>query len=564
MMTEQPNTTLEPQFTNPEWLKQAVFYEIYPQTFYDSNGDGIGDLPGIIEKLDYVKSTGANAIWLNPCFESPFGDAGYDISDFYKVAPRYGTNEDLARLFKAAHQRDLRVVLDLVAGHTSIRNPWFIESGKEKRNPYTDWYVWTGNVWERGLPNMPPVRGMAERNAGYIPNFFYFQPSLNYGFANPDPDYPWQQAVDAPGPRAVRQELKNIMKFWIDLGADGFRVDMAASLVKNDPGSRMNIQLWQEMRGWLETNYPEAVLMSEWSFPERAIQAGFHIDFFIHFGTTGYTSLFRKSSGHGMGANRYAFSFFNKSGHGNIQEFLDPFFHHYQATRQAGYICIPSGNHDIAPRLAKGRDLQDLEIAFTFLMTMPGVPKVYYGDEIGMRGVEGLPSKEGGYERTEVRTPMQWSHAANAGFSAGAPEALYLPVEPDLGRRTVADQDSDPHSLLNTIRKLIGLRRAHPALGNASGFTPLFAVGGQYPFVYLRSSGGAERGGAGSGGAESSERVVVALNPSDRPVEVTLDGLDGDNVQVKTLFGHDGGLSHDDGLWKVRLPGVTAGVYQIL
>ncbi|NLG98458.1 MAG: glycosylase [Chloroflexi bacterium] len=546
MTTNQPIT---PQFHNPKWLETAVFYEIYPQTFYDSNGDGIGDLPGIIEKLDYVRSTGANAIWLNPCFESPFGDAGYDVADFYKVAPRYGTNDDLRRLFEEAHKRGMYVVLDLVAGHTSIEHEWFKQSCKAERNQYTDWYVWTSSVWERGLAHMPPVRGMAERNAGYVPNFFYFQPALNYGFANPDPDYPWQQPVDAPGPQAVRQELKNIMKFWLDMGADGFRVDMAASLVKNDPGSRMNIKLWQEMRAWMEANYPEAILMSEWSYPERAIQAGFHIDFFIHFGTTGYTSLFRKNSGRGMGSNRYAFSFFDKAGLGNITEFTDDFLRHYNATKQAGYICIPSGNHDIVPRLGRDRTLPELVTAFVFLMTMPGVPKIYYGDELGMKGVQGLPSKEGGYERTEVRTPMQWSHAPNAGFSTAPADRLYLPVEGDLGDRTVADQEGDPNSLLNTVRRLVDLRRAHPALCNHSEFSLLYAEAGRYPLVYLLQGDG--------------EKIVVAVNPADRPVEVVLPGVDGGPDGIKTLFGPEDGLTREGGQLCVRLPGISAGVYQV-
>src|SRR5574338_672472 len=166
-------TTPNPsQFQTPAWLEKAVFYEIYPQTFFDSNDDGIGDIPGIIQKLDYVASTGADAIWLNPCFESPFGDAGYDVTDFYKVAPRYGTNDDLRELFDQARQRGIRVVLDLVAGHTSIDNAWFRESAKHERNPYSDWFVWTNSCWDPGdPPRMVPVRGFSERNAGYIPNF---------------------------------------------------------------------------------------------------------------------------------------------------------------------------------------------------------------------------------------------------------------------------------------------------------------------------------------------------------------------------------------------------------
>jgi maltose alpha-D-glucosyltransferase/alpha-amylase len=546
-------TSLSPQFHNPEWLEKAVFYEIYPQTFYDSNADGIGDIPGIIEKLDYVQALGATAIWLNPCFESPFGDAGYDVSDFRKVAPRYGTNEDLKQLFDEANKRGMRVVLDLVAGHTSTEHPWFQESSRHERNPYSDYYVWTGSVWERGLPNMAPVRGMSERNAGYIPNFFYFQPALNYGFANPDPEYPWQQPVDAPGPQAVRQELLDIMKFWLDLGASGFRVDMAASLIKNDPGHRTNIRLWQGIRAWMEKDYPEAVLMSEWSYPERAIQAGFHIDFYIHFGTTGYTSLFRKNTSRGMGANRYSFSFFDKAGLGNITEFVDDFTRHYQATRRAGYICIPSGNHDIHPRLGFGRDVNDLKVAYVFLMTMPGVPKIYYGDEIGMQGVPGLPSKEGGYERTAARTPMQWSHGPNAGFSFAKAEDLYLPVEPELDTRTVADQDEDQHSLLNTVRMLIQLRRAHPALCNHSAFKPLYAEAGKYPFVFLRQGDG--------------ETIIVAVNPSDRPVEVVIPAsavpAEGSAGKVMALYGPEHGLTLDEAGWCVRLSGVSAGIYKI-
>jgi maltose alpha-D-glucosyltransferase/alpha-amylase len=271
-----PPEEVQPEFHNPEWLEQAIIYEIYPQSFYDTNGDGIGDLPGVIEKLDYVKSLGANTIWLNPCFESPFSDAGYDISDFYKVAPRYGTNEDLRRLFDEARKRGIRVLLDLVAGHTSIECEWFKQSARHERNEYSDWYIWSNNIWTR----MPPgsrqqfIAGTTERSGGYLPNFFPFQPALNYGFANPDPDLPWQQPVDAPGPRAVRAELKKIMKFWLDMGASGYRVDMAASLVKEDPGSRATIELWREIRGWLDREYPEAVLISEWGRPALMARSG--------------------------------------------------------------------------------------------------------------------------------------------------------------------------------------------------------------------------------------------------------------------------------------------------
>ena len=286
------NTT--PKLPHPAWLEEAVFYQIYPQSFYDTNGDGIGDLPGIIQKLDYLAGLGVNALWLNPCFESPFQDAGYDVSDYYKVAARYGTNEDLRRLFVEARKRRIRVLLDLVPGHTSIEHPWFKAACRAERNPYSDWFIWTGSAWEWDVPGYRVISGYAERDASYLTNFFYFQPALNYGFANPDPSRPWQQPVDAPGPRRVREELRNIMRFWIEMGASGFRVDMAGSLVKGDPDYREIKHLWQEMRVWLNREFPEAVLVSEWSNPIVALEAGFHMDFLLPHGTPGWAALFRK------------------------------------------------------------------------------------------------------------------------------------------------------------------------------------------------------------------------------------------------------------------------------
>jgi len=537
------------QSKNPTWLETAVFYEIYPQTFYDSNGDGIGDLPGIIQKLDYLVSLGVNAIWLNPCFVSPFGDAGYDVADYYQVAPRYGTNDDLRQLFEAAHQRGIHVLLDLVAGHTSIENAWFKESCKPEKNKYSDWFIWTDSVWTPPLAELQNVRGFADRDGAYIINFFYMQPALNYGFANPDPRYPWQQSVDAPGPQAVRQEMKNIMKFWLDMGADGFRVDMAASLVKLDPGRRMTSKFWQEVRQWLDQDYPQAALVSEWSNPSEAIPAGFHMDFTLHFGMTGYTGLFRKPfrSSFQRG-DRYGWSYFDASGHGNIRQFLDEYLVHYEETKDVGFICIPSGNHDICPRLATGRSVQELKVAFLFILTMPGVPYIYYGDEIGMRFVEGLPSKEGGYYRTGSRTPMQWDNTSNAGFSAAPAERLYLPVDSLPDRPDVAAQQSDPASLLNTVRKLVELRKAHPALCASGFFEPVFAKAGHSLFVYRRT--------------RAAEDLLVALNPANQAVEVHLpDGLV--KQQPKVLYGQTGAILQESGSWILRLPGISGGVYQL-
>jgi maltose alpha-D-glucosyltransferase/alpha-amylase len=335
-----------------------------------------------------------------------------------------------------------------------------------------------------------------------VTNFFHFQPALNYGFAKPDPTQPWQLPVDHPDVRAVRREMMKIMRYWLDMGADGFRVDMAASLIKKDSNLEETILFWQEVRAMYDREYPDAALISEWSMPSLAIRAGFHIDFMIHFGTNAYTSLFRHEAERDVfrSGGSYGHSFFDRAGKGDIKEFLDIYLQHYEATRELGFISIPSGNHDIS-RLNCGRTAAELEVAFAFFMTMPGIPYIYMGDEIGMAHIDGLPSKEGGYGRTGARTPMQWNQGKNAGFSSCPAEKLYLPLDPRKSRPTVAAQDGDPNSLLNRVRELVKLRHATPALGACGEFVPLHAKRKSYPFVYLRRL--------------ASESVVVALNPSE-------------------------------------------------
>jgi len=266
---------------HPKWLDNAVFYEIYPQTFMDSNGDGIGDFQGIISRLDYIRELGCNAIWMNPCFESPFGDAGYDVADYFKAAPRYGTNEDLARLFEEAHKRDMHVLLDLVPGHTSWDHPWFRESMKAEKNAYTDRYIWTDSIWE-SPEGYGALRGVSERDGSCAVNFFTHQPALNYGFYKPN--RPWQQGMEDEGPRKTLEVMMDVMRFWLRLGCDGFRVDMAGTLVKLDEECRGNIALWRKVRAFLDREFPDAAMVSEWGEPDKSLQGGFHMDFLLHFG----------------------------------------------------------------------------------------------------------------------------------------------------------------------------------------------------------------------------------------------------------------------------------------
>ena len=439
--------------TQPQWLDNAIFYEIYPQSFCDSNGDGIGDFNGIISKLDYVRELGCNAIWINPCFASPFGDAGYDVSDYFLAAPRYGTNEDLKRLFAEAHKRGMHVLLDLVPGHTSVAHPWFRESMKAEKNEYTDRYIWTDSVWEEP-EGYGSLRGISDRDGSCIVNFFSHQPALNYGFYRPDPAKKWQQPTDAPGPRATLHAMEDVMRFWLGMGCDGFRVDMAGSLVKNDEDGKGTIRLWQEVRAFLEKEFPHAAMVSEWGEPDKSLQAGFHMDFLLHFGPSHYNDLFRCDE-----------PFFSDRGRGDTNAFVNKYLENYEKTGGKGLICIPSGNHDM-DRLARSIHGDNLKIAFAFLLSMPGAPFIYYGDEIGMRYVEGLTSVEGGYGRTGSRSPMQWDETTNAGFSSAPKEALYVKMDESSDRPTVAAQQADPDSLLHEVQRLIRIRQAHPALQN--------------------------------------------------------------------------------------------------
>jgi glycosidase len=540
----------------PGWLHQAVFYQIYPQTFYDSDGDGIGDLKGIIQKLDYVKSLGVDGIWINPFFKSPFNDAGYDISDYYQVAPRYGTNDDAKRLFEEAHKRGLRILFDFVASYTSIENPWFQASATQEPNRYSNWYIWSDNVWIN-----PPkayfdlfIKGYGRRNGQFMRNFYWCQPALNYGFVQPQEK--WQLPIDHPDVLAMRAEMKKVLRYWMDMGADGFRADMAGALVKNahvteqdssfGTRDRGTMQFWTEIRELMDREYPNAFMVSEWSYPESALEAGFHADFYHWF--AGYNDLLQKESWRILNGYSEGHSFFDKEGKGNIKSFLDLYMQQYVKTKGKGYISLPLGNHDIA-RINVNRSDRDLEMIFAFSLAMPGVPFVYYGNEIGMRQLYDLPHVEGAYKpRAGARTPMQWASGKNLGFSNADAEKIYLPVDASTDAPTVAAQQSDPNSLLNKIRKLIHLRKTNSALAAYAEFVPVVYGEGTYPFVFARAAG--------------KEIVLAIFNPSERTenARFTL------NVGAKDftlLAGHAMNIASRGQSYTLEAPGVSYAIYKI-
>ena len=488
----------------PEWLKKAIFYEIYPQSFYDTNGDGIGDIEGIIQKLDYVKSLGCNALWINPCFDSPFMDAGYDVRDYKKVAPRYGTNDDLIRLFSTAHDKGIRVLLDLVPGHTSDQHEWFLKSSEAEENEYSGRYVWTDHAF-KGIADHPYISGMKPRAGAYMLNFFASQPALNYGWL--DRTESWMSSVDSPEARSTKEAMKDVMRFWLDRGCDGFRVDMADSLVKNDDENKSaTASIWREIRGMLDSEYPEAALVSEWSNPYQAISlGGFHMDFYLDHHYNGYNTLLRDYETPGGDH-----SFFKCDAGGDINRFLKDYLPKYEISRDKGYISMFTCNHD-TPRPAATLSERELKLAYAFILTMPGVPFIYYGDEIGMRFLD-VSTKEGGYQRTGSRTPMQWDRTVNMGFSKGNPASLYLPVDPADDAPCVADQEKAPDSLLSEVKRLTDLRAKYEDLQADALFRAISTGGPDEVFVYGRGS------------------MIIALNTSSREQTVEVPGAEGKSI----------------------------------
>lgn len=575
MMSAQPAPgSFEQTWTRgPEWLRDGVIYQVYPSSYKDSDGNGIGDIRGVISELDYIESLGVRAIWFNPLFVSGWIDGGYDVIDFYRVDPRFGTNNDMVELIEKAHAKGIKVMLDLVAGHTSDKHPWFIQSSQDTNLQYSDYYIWSDRLpdakAERDLETMLKdpnymqntigkwMKSEYPRNKFYMKNFYACQPSLNYGYANPDPSRPWEQGVDAPGPKAVRQELKDIIAFWYGKGVDGFRVDMANSLVKNDKDKKEIMNLWREIREWSDKNYPDHVLMAEWGSPKYCLAAGYNIDMDLN-GTKAHNRRMYFDRKHQADGGSY----FSLNGgqpsvkdlYGNawqedkidskttaaemLKEYYDYFTDCLESTETMGYFATITGNHDHLRINMGARNTPDqLKVMLTWVLTMP-MPILYYGDEIGMRSLVDLPNVEGanhnGKERSGARTPMQWTSGETAGFSTCSPDKLYLPVCTEWspatsypqyldwkknygagkvkpiakGEITVESQDKDPESILNWTRELIALRKSSEVLWADSKFIPVFNESQPYPMVYLRSNG--------------KETFLIALNPTGTRKSLTL------------------------------------------
>jgi alpha-glucosidase len=488
------------------WWEEAVFYQIYPRSFQDSNGDGVGDLCGITSRLDYLAALGVDALWISPFFRSPMKDFGYDVSDYRDVDPIFGSLADLMNLIAEAHERGIKIVLDLVANHSSDEHPWFVEARSSKSAPKHDWYIWApdgprppnnwkaifelGSAWHRN-----PATG--ERYLGT--------------FTRHQPEFDWRN-------RAVRDAFYDIMRYWFDLGVDGFRLDVATGYIK-DAQLRSNPFSFKAIpdffqRHIYDRNRPEVHEIFK-EMRRVADEAGGR----VLIGETHGNDARLAAASHGESGDELHMAFNFDFLH---QPWSAPAF---RRSAERWYDLLPEGawpnftlsNHD-QPRhfwryRAGGATEARARVAAAMLLTIRGTPFLYYGEEIGMtcnriprpalRDPLGITTWPFGFlGRDPERTPMQWDDSPNAGFTRGEP---WLPVNDDYTSRNAANQESDPSSLLSWYKKLIALRRASECLRSGSiRFMDL----GRDVLAYERSS--------------ALDAILVLLNFADRPRQVLL------------------------------------------
>jgi alpha-glucosidase len=530
-MTISPGSSLE---SKPPWWRSAVIYQIYPRSFQDSDGDGIGDLEGIIRRLGYLVDLGVDAIWISPIFPSPMADFGYDVSDYCGIDPLFGDLATFDRLVREAHGRGLRVILDYVPNHTSNRHPWFVESRASRESPKRDWYIWR----DAKADGTPPTNWIAEFGGSAwtwdAPTGQYYY----HAFLPEQPDLNWRN------PEVVAAML-GVLRFWLAKGVDGFRIDAIHHLIEDEaladnppnllwrPGmspARRHVLVHStdrpevhdaiaDMRKVADEFPGDRLLIGEAYLPlDRLVLyygadlKGFHLPFNFHLLSTPWNAT-------AIGALIEAYE--SKLPHG-------------------GWPNWVLGNHDrsrLATRL--GRD--QTRVAAMLLLTLRGTPTLYQGEEIGMADVpipvhrvqdpweKNVPGL--GLGRDPVRTPMQWDASAHAGFSAADP---WLPLSADFATVNVAAQSVSRGSLLSLYRALLALRRAEPALSHGE-YAPFVAP--SQALAYERRLG--------------ARRLLIVLNLTGEPTQIaappgrillgTANGRDGEMLAGKIAIGpHEG------------------------
>jgi alpha-glucosidase len=508
------------------WWQHGIIYQIYPRSFQDTNADSIGDLPGIIQHLDYLQDLGVDGIWLSPINPSPDRDFGYDVSDYNAIDPKFGTMQDFDTLLTEAHQRGIHIILDLVLNHTSDLHPWFQESLKSRENPYHDWYLWHDPAPDGDYPNnwVSIFGGPAWEYNRALNQYYYHM------FTPQQPDLNWRNPQ-------VRQEMLDIFRFWLDRGVDGFRLDVFNEYFKDKdfrnnprkPGFHLlpfdryehiydtsqpeMFPLLKEIRGIVDS-YPERYVVGE-TFLADAVHARLYIG----------PDLLHAGFDYG-----YAKSPWGARGFGNAIAFWDA-LHGEEAW--PNYFL---NNHDTprsSVRYVTGENDARLKLLAGMHLTVRGTPYLYYGEEIGMRdtryrrselqdpvGKRYWPFNKG---RDGCRSPMQWDASLNAGFSSVQP---WLRTNPDYPLRNVQAQSEDPHSLYHFYKQLIQLRRENPAL--YTGALDLLPLENESVLVYKRTA--------------AEQQALIALNFSNREQKVSIplaaaNGSKTENQAWQLLFG---------------------------
>ena len=456
------------------WYKDAIIYQVHVRTFHDSNGDGIGDFQGLEGKLDYLQKLGINAIWLMPFFPSPLRDDGYDISDYNAVHSSYGTLEDFQKFQRAAHDRGIRVIIEFVANHTSDQHPWFQESRSSPDNPRRDWYVWS-DTDSRYKGARIIFLDTETSNWAWDPTsksfywhrFFSHQPDLNY---------------DNP---AVREQMWKVMKFWLEMGVDAFRLDAVPYLVEREGTNCENLpethDVLKELRRKLDENFPGSVLLAEanqWPVDLRPYFGdGDELHMAFHFplmprmfmglkleDRKPITEILQQTPEIPPSCQ---WSLFLRNHDELTLEMVTDLERDYMYDTYAASKTMRL-NLGIRRRLAPllDNDRRRIELMNGMLMSLPGTPIIYYGDEIGMGDNINLGDRNG------VRTPMQWNGETNGGFSTAAPERLYAPLiqDPVYGYPAVnvLRQKASEHSLLNWMQRIITVRTSTAVFGRGS------------------------------------------------------------------------------------------------
>jgi maltose alpha-D-glucosyltransferase/alpha-amylase len=523
---------------DPQWYRRAVFYQVMVRSFVDSNGDGTGDLSGLISKLDYLQWLGVDALWIPPFFQSPLRDGGYDVADYKTILPEFGTLDEFRDLVTKAHERNMRVIIDLVLNHTSDQHEWFQQSRTDPDGPYGDFYVWsdTDTKYENVRIIFTDYEDSnwafdSERRQFYFHRFFSHQPDLN--FDNP----------------AVHDAVFDVVRYWMDMGVDGFRLDAVPYLYESEEGNGESEppthEFLKALRAMIDREYPGRIMIAEANQWPREVSAFFgteeepecHMAFdfpvmpriFYSLRSQKADELVRVLSETTEVPEGSAWGVFLRN-HDELT--LEMVSEEYRQAMYGWYAYDPRMrvNVGIRRRLAPLLDNSraELELAHALLFALPGSPFLYYGDEIGMGDNIWLP------DRDASRTPMQWTPDRNAGFSTADPGKVYLPVVQSLvynyGHINVESQLAQSRSLLHWVRNVIHVRKAHPTFG--LGSIKVLRTNHESVLAFVR-----EYEGSGSQFGDAPERILCVFSFAHNPITVQIEASDYAGANTFDLFG---------------------------